>query len=178
MRNVVLGLLMSSLLLMAFGAAQAQGASDGSIRGTVYLDKNGDGKCVGTGEPVHVGTPIEFVSNDGKWTTYLQSGENGTYGLVAAGFGTWTVSARPNANDFVVTSKPSLSVFIGSEEPVAVGVDFCIQAIDGPRTAKTTHTTTTLPRSGAPAQDGGYWLTAVMGLLLLGAGAVLQKQRA
>ncbi|MCA9979933.1 MAG: hypothetical protein KDD89_03855, partial [Anaerolineales bacterium] len=93
------------LLLATTAVVSAQEKNIGSIRGTVYLDRNADGVCgADQGDPIQAGVPIEFVSNDGGFTTYLQSGDNGTYGLVAAGLGTWQVSARPNANDFIVTS--------------------------------------------------------------------------
>ncbi len=134
---LVLGLvlLLVGALVWTTAVVHAQESTEnniGSIRGTVYVDRNADGRC-GTefGDPIHVGVPIEFVSNDGKYTTYLQSGENGTYGLVAAGLGTWQVSARPNANDFVVTGTATRSVFIGAEEPLALGVDFCIVPLSG-----------------------------------------------
>lgn len=162
--------------LLGVGAALAQTAPNGSIRGTVYLDKNGDGKCVGTGDPIQAGVPIEFVSDDGKWSTYLQSGANGTYGLVAAAYGTWTVSARPNANDFVVISKPTLSVFIGSEQPLALNIDFCVQTKGGPVTGGST-TTTLLPTSGTAANNIGFLAAGLSGLLLVGLGAVVVRRR-
>jgi hypothetical protein len=155
--------------------AYAQTVYNGSIRGTVYLDANGDGKCVGTGEAIHPGVPIEFVSDDGKWSTYLQTGDDGTYGLVAAAYGTWTVSARPNPNDFVVTSKPTLSVFIGSEQPLALNVDFCIQTKGGP--IQNRPVGTLLPSSGAAAQNGGFVAAGLAGLLFMGAGAMVVLRR-
>ena len=68
--------------------------SSGSIRGTVYHDQNADGACVGTGEPGLAGVPLSFVSDDGG-TVSLLSGTDGSYGLVAVGFGRWRVSAMP-----------------------------------------------------------------------------------
>lgn len=181
MRKFIIALV-AGLLLATAGAslAMAQQVYNGSIRGTVYLDENGDGECVDTGEPTHPGVPIEFVSNDGEWSTFLATGDNGTYGLVAAAYGTWTVSARPNANDFVVTSETTQSVFIGEEEPVALNVDFCIQEIDGPiaesaEIATFTPTTTTfLPASGAAADNAPYYVALAAGLLLVLAGGALQ----
>lgn len=185
MRKFIVAL-MAGLVVAAAGVSLAMAQSyNGSIRGTVYLDANGDGLCVDTGEETHPGVPIEFVSNDGEWSTYLATGDDGTYGLVAAAYGTWTVSARPNANDFVVTSATTQSVFIGEEEPVALNIDFCIQEIDGPITAGTeiaTFTATTatfLPSSGAAADNAPYYVALAGGLLLVIAGGVLQvKQRA
>lgn len=158
--------------------------ANGSIRGTAYLDQNGDGRCVDTGEPIHPGVPIEFVSNDGQFTTFLATGDNGTYGLVAAAYGTWTVSARPNANDFVVTSATSQSVFISEEEPLALNIDFCIQEIDGPITVNTeiatfspTTTTIFLPASGAAANNRPYYVALAAGLLLIIAGVVIRLKK-
>lgn len=179
MKKIVIAIIASLILTLMVSAAVAQEEFNGSIRGTVYLDKNGDGQCVNTGEPTHPGVPIEFVSNDGKWSTYLATGDNGTYGLVAAAYGTWTVSARPNANDFVVTSKATRSVFIGSDEPVALNIDFCIQDIDGPVTtsAGTNIATFTnvvyLPASGAEANNLPYYIAFVAGFLLMAGGAAL-----
>ena len=175
-KRLIVGLLMGVLAAVAaVGSVAAQVVYDGSIRGTVYLDANGDGQCVGTGEATHPGVPIEFVSDDGKWSTYLQTGDNGTYGLVAAAYGTWTVSARPNPNDFVVTSKPTLSVFIGSEQPLALNVNFCIQTKGGP--IQNQPTTTYLPTSGTAAQNGGLVVAGLLGLLLIGGGAAVAKRR-
>jgi hypothetical protein len=183
MKKLVIAIIASLILTLMVSAAFAQDEFNGSIRGTVYLDKNGDGKCVDTGEPTHPGVPIEFVSNDGKWSTYLATGDDGTYGLVAAAYGTWTVSARPNANDFVVTSQATKSVFIGSDEPLALNIDFCIQDIDGPVTtgAGTNIATFTnvvyLPASGAAAKNLPYYIAFATGFLLFAAGAIIYTKR-
>lgn len=97
--------------------------SRGSIRGTVYDDLNGDGQCAS--EPALAGVPIKFVSDRGNTTVFLQSGENGTYGLVAAGLGTWTVTAEPGAG-MVVTSKNPVQAFIAEDNNLVLGVNFCI----------------------------------------------------
>lgn len=152
--------------------ASQNSAPNGSIRGTAYLDQNGDGLCVDTGEPTHAGVPIEFVSDDGQFSTFLATGDNGTYGLVAAGYGTWTVSARPNANDFVVTSANSQSVFLSKEEPLALNINFCVQETNGPITS-----TTLLPASGAAANNFFYYVALAAGLLLVVAGGVVQLRK-
>lgn len=143
-------------------------AAAGSIRGTVYLDTNGNGICPDAGEKIHVGVPIEFVSDDGKWSTFLQTGDDGTYGLVAAGYGTWKVSARPNANDFVVTSKPTKDVFLSSEEPLALNVNFCIRATSGTTTAA--RGGTVLPAAGGEANNTPFTMAILSGLAFLGLG--------
>ncbi|MCI0396358.1 MAG: hypothetical protein L0332_12745 [Chloroflexi bacterium] len=146
-KRIWMSVLSVLLLILATGVAQAQeptprptptniptngsppaaqdGTVRGSIRGTIYDDQNGDGKCIGTGEPVLAGIPIQFVSNDGATTVYLQSGSNGTYGLVAAGLGRWTVKAEPPAG-MVVTSKSPLEALLTEEQRLVLGVDFCV----------------------------------------------------
>lgn len=148
----------------------AQGAQNGgSIRGTIYNDTNGDGKCSGTNEPVLTGVPIEFISNDGQTVLYLQSGSDGTYGLVAAGFGTWQVSAKPPAN-YAVTSAKTLSVFISEEQQLSLGNDFCLRQASG---STINPAPVVLPESGAPAAPV-LWLAAIVGLFLMGVGVLLQ----
>lgn len=175
---IVLGLV---LLLMAATTAvvSAQDNNVGSIRGTVYIDSNADGLCgPDYGDPVQAGVPIEFVSNDGGFTTYLQSGDNGTYGLVAAGLGTWQVSARPNANDFVVTSPATQNVFISNEERVALGVDFCVVAGSGTLPGGGSGLgvivpITQLPEAGAPDNLAWFNVALLVGILFVGAGGFL-----
>ena len=175
---LALGLLLS-LLLAAGVQAQTprptptnipletpeQGQDDvdrGSIRGTVYRDSNNDGNCGGTGEPALAGIPIRFQSGD--TVVYLQSGANGTYGLVAAGLGTWNVTAEPSASQGVVTSAKTVQAVLTEEQQLVLGVDFCIGTADaGPAV---------LPVSGAPARPG-LWLDALAGLAFVAAGAAL-----
>lgn len=140
-KRIVILIVIMLLLILTAGVVAAQDQK-GSIRGTVYQDLNGDGQCVGKGEPVLAGVPIKFVANDGKTTLHLQSGEDGTYGLVGAGFGTWTVTAEPN-NEWVVTSENPVEVFLGSEQLLVLGVDFCLAKVG------TVPPQTVLPESGA-----------------------------
>jgi hypothetical protein len=139
----------------------------GSIRGTVYEDRNGDGKCVNTGEPILAGIPINFVSNDGQWTTRLYSGENGTYGLVAAGLGTWNVTADPPA-PWVVTSRKTVQAFLGENQRLVLGVDFCL--------SKTGTRPPVLPAAGA-AVSPLFATAALVGLGLMGLGAGIEIRR-
>lgn len=169
-KRIILIVVVALILLLATGVVSAY-QSNGSIRGTVYQDLNADGRCVGTGEPVLVGTPIKFVSDDGKTTLYLQSGDNGTYGLVAAGYGTWTVSADPN-NEWVVTSQNPIKAFLGSEQLLVLGVDFCLAKVG------TVPPGTVLPESGAAIAPV---LLAVMsagaGLAVSGIGLEIRRRR-
>lgn len=169
-KKIVMLVIIALLLTLAVGAVSAQ-ASNGSIRGTVYQDLNGDGLCVDTGEPTLAGTPIKFVSNDGKTTLYLQSGENGTYGLVAAGYGTWTVAAEPN-NEWVVTSLNPIQVFLGSEQLLVLGVDFCLAKVG------TVPPQVVLPESGAAiAPVLLAAMTAGAGLAVTGIGLEIRRRR-
>lgn len=146
---------------------QQEGAT-GSIRGTVYRDSNNDGLCVGTGETGLAGVPIRF--SNGATQLYLQSGGDGTFGLVASGLGAWTVAAEPSADQGVVTSAQSRSVTLTEENATATGVDFCVG------TARSS--SVVLPQSGAPAMPG-LWIAAIAGVLFVGAGLVLAlRQRA
>lgn len=127
----------------------------GSIRGTVYNDENADGSC--SDDPVMAGVPIKFVNDRGDTSVYLQSGQNGTYGLVAAGLGQWTVTAEPGAG-LIVTSQNPVQVFIDVHNPLALNVNFCVSAnvpvpdIDpggGPSGPRPVKPTVILPTAGA-----------------------------
>jgi hypothetical protein len=143
-------------------STEQQEQASGSIRGTVYRDANNDGLCVGTGEAGLAGVPIRFSNGSGE--LYLQSGNDGTFGLVAAGLGSWTVAAEPSADQGVVTSAATRTVNLTAENPLATGVDFCVG------TARSS--SVVLPQSGAPARPG-LWIALVIGLLLAGAGAFM-----
>jgi hypothetical protein len=155
-------LVMLALALLLAGVVQAQDATSGSIRGTVYRDTNNDGLCVGTGEAGLAGIPVRFTS--GSTQLYLQSGADGTFGLVAAGLGAWTVAAEPSADQGVVTSAQSRSVTLTAENVTATGLDFCVG------TARSS--SVVLPQSGAPAMPG-LWIALIAGVLLVGAGLFL-----
>lgn len=149
----------------------------GSIRGTVFNDANADGTCAG--ETPLAGVPIKFVSNRGDTTVYLQSGDNGTYGLVAAGLGTWTVTAEPGAG-MIVTSQNPLQVFIGEENRLALGVDFCVAKGSGSGSSGSgsgsSPGTVILPTAGAEVAPA-LVLTGVSGASLILAGAALEWRK-
>jgi len=169
----------------------------GSIRGKVYADQNGDGVCSGTQDPAAVGIPVEFTSSDGQHTLYLQSGDDGTYGLVAAGLGTWTVTIRPPEN-YVATSRPAVQVTLTAEQRLVTGVDFCVRqrgipggpgfppgrpggpgyggGPGGPPGPY--HPPVLLPESGAAAQSTtspniGLWIAGLVGVMFVGLGLVV-----
>ncbi len=143
----------------------------GSIRGAIYQDANGDGQCVGTevdGEIALVDVPIEFVSQDGEVTLYLASGSDGTFGLVDAGLGTWTVSVRPSA-DWVVSSASTVDVYLSDDENLALNTDFCLRPASALQSS-------VLPDSGAPATGGLLFIVALLaGLGFVVAGVVQRR---
>ncbi len=138
MSNKVTLLLLAFLLFSLIPGVVLAQSTNGSIRGTIYEDQNADGKCSDTGEPGLPGVPIKFVS--GETTVFLESGLDGTYGLVAAGFSTWEVTAEPSS-DRVVSSLNPIFVTIDETAPSAEGADFCV--------AKTGAVPPVLPASGA-----------------------------
>jgi len=151
-QKLALLIALSLLLTLAVGLVQAQ--NNGSIRGTLYQDVNGDGRC-GPSDPVLAGIPIRFASEDGLTTVFLQSGDNGTYGLVAAGYSNWRVSAEPPA-PWVVTSARTVVASITAEQPLALNVNFCIAD------SSKTPIRRALPVSGAPIAP------SVLGVVLFG----------
>ena len=142
----------------------------GSIRGAVYEDRNADGVCVGTGEPALGGINVQFVSDDGSSTVHLQSGPDGTYGLVAVGLGTWTVTAVP-LTGFSVSSPNPLVVHLSAEQADATGADFCIIKGSG-----SVGGSVVLPESGASI-DPPILIAALTGISLVVAGAALEIRR-
>ena len=163
----ILALLGLALWLIA-PITSAQGVNK-SIRGSVREDKDGDGKC-SDGATI-TGVPIEFVSNDGQWSHVLYTGDDGSYGLVAVGDGTWTVTAKPAA-DWVVTSAKSLKPVISDEQPVVLNVSFCVRKTS----AVTGSGTTILPQSGS-ALPTGMVISVTTGILFLMTGLVMEGRR-
>lgn len=159
-----------TLLVTLFASVAYAQEKRGSIRGTVYQDSNGDGKCVNTKEPALAGIPLKFTSTDGKTVVYLESGDDGTYGLVAVGLGTWWVAAEPGTG-YQVTSKNPLEVFISFEKPLLLGVDFCV--------AKGGTLVSVLPESGFPIAPIFLGSLAVgASLILTGVGLEYRRRRA
>lgn len=175
------------LLALFAGAVSAQ--ENGSIRGAVYQDVNGDGKCVNTGVPGEgpvKDVNLEFVNTGGDWTVKLYSGENGTYGLVAAGFGYWRVTAQPNS-DWFVTSQNPVFVAIDEDKTVALDVNFCVSRglyypIAPIYPIYPVYPPAVLPESGAPANVSGGLGTAVfalagLGFIVVGVGLEWKRRR-
>jgi hypothetical protein len=178
-RTGLLFITIISMLFLAAGLAFAQTGDDdedqrGTVRGTVHKDVNGDGRCINTGvageDPV-AGIPIEFVSSDEETVVTLQTGDNGTYGLAAAGQSVWRVTAKPNAAEWVVTSENPLYAPVLPGQLVQTGIDFCV--------GNAANAVIILPESGAPASGPPIWVvvTAVLGFGLFVAGFGLEWRR-
>ena len=166
--KVRFGLLLALLLSIIAGTALAQD-SRGSIRGTVYHDLNADGSCVNTGEPGLPGVPIKFAI--GPTTVYLESGDDGTYGLVAAGLGVWTVTVEPPTGSYATSINP-LEVYLSVEEQLALGVDFCVIS------SGSVPPSTVLPESGATiAPMLLVALATGLGFVATGIGVEVRRRR-
>ncbi len=143
------------------------GQPRGSIRGAVYEDVNGDGKCVNTGvageQPV-AGVTVEFVSSDQKTIINLTSGPDGGFGLFEAGYSYWAVTAKP-APEWVVTSAKTLYAPVYENSLSVTGVNFCVQKASTARVL--------LPASGAPFPYTWLSLVGMFGVLLILAGLAL-----
>ncbi|MBK8988128.1 MAG: hypothetical protein IPM39_19010 [Chloroflexi bacterium] len=207
--SLILGLALLLLASMTFPVAQAQEqptptntprptptnippavntnpAFHGSIRGFVYTDMNGDGKCVGTGvagETAVANITIQFVNSDEKVVLTQTTADNGAYELAGAGESYWRVTAQPPAG-WVVTSQNPLYAPIYANTPLAADVNFCLQkgtavAVPLPLILPSTAATTLLPDSGAAGNMASFWLAALgLGLILLGLAIHWRQHRA
>ena len=115
--------------------AMQPGPERGTIRGAVYLDVNGDGRCVNSnvaGEVPVPGIDLTFVTLSGYQNAALYSGSNGTYGLPSAGQGIWTVTAVPQPSLWTVTSANPIRVQLDTTTGLEqLNVNFCVAAAQG-----------------------------------------------
>ena len=172
-------LLLSTTLLLLVGAVQAQESDTGYITGAVYLDVNGDGKCIDTGVEGEVpveGVTIEFVSSDEATVVTLTTANDGTYGLADAGESYWRVTAKPDAAKYIVTSENPLYAPVYPDTGlVQTDNNFCVS--DGTTFG---NAVIILPESGAAAANNSamvVWITAVIGLALIAVGITLEVKR-
>lgn len=185
----VIASLFTGLLLLALaGLVQAQDQERGSIRGSVYRDVNGDGFCVNTGvqgeDPV-ANVPIEFVSSDEATVVTLKTGEDGTYGLVAAGQSIWRVTAKPAATDGIVSSEnPRFAPVLPDSGLIQTGVNFCIAGgtVAGGGVGNAVIVLPVLPESGAAHVEGIPSIVTLFGalgatFLLLGTALEWRRRR-
>ncbi|MCA9970887.1 MAG: hypothetical protein KC425_11765 [Anaerolineales bacterium] len=172
MKKVIwITLALALVLLPLAGTLQAQEKTTGAIMGVVYQDVNGDGKCVDTGvagEGPVGSVNVEFVSSDEKTILTMYSSPDGAFGLFAAGFSYWKLTARPSA-DWVVTSANPIYAPIDADSPAVSGLIFCVQKASTVRVV--------LPQSGALGGAGLLAATAVLGTTTLATGLFLQLRR-
>ncbi len=135
-----------------------QAMGQGAIRGTVFADENGDGDCSAADTPVMADVPIEFSSDGVQDSIMLSSGEDGTFGLAAAGLGRWTVTAKAPAG-YVVTSEDTVSLNLSDVEPMALNVNFCV--------SKASAVKILLPESGAANSGSTLFILFLAGALLV-----------
>jgi hypothetical protein len=202
-RKIVISLMLVCLMSLMVSAAYAQdgprptptdigptqpevtpesgGDKHGTVRGHVYLDVNGDGRCVNTGvageEPV-MGISIEFVSSDEKHVINHTSGENGSYELAGAGLSNWRVTAQPDA-EWVVTSENPQYALVAEDNLAASDVNICVAKAGtavyptAPLTFIPADGDYVMPEAGAPASTATTTLLPiVLGLGLVAIGLV------
>jgi uncharacterized protein YkwD len=128
--SFVLLLFIGSFLVTGNLLAMQSGPERGTIRGSVYLDVNRDGRCVNTNVPGEVPVPnidLTFATIIGDQKATLYSGSNGTYGLPSVGQGTWIVTAVPNPAQWTVTSANPIQVKLSeSNGLIQLNVNFCV----------------------------------------------------
>ena len=174
------------------GGTSSDSEARGSIQGHVYKDVNGDGVCVNSGVEGEVpvaGVAVQFTSSDEATIVNVTSGEDGGFGLFAAGQSYWRVAVRPESG-WGATSENPLYVPVYPETLGHTGVDFCIAegagvgngviVLDGRQIAAGS---VLLPEAGGAASevsatitDGLFILiTALLGLLLFVSGLALHR---
>lgn len=117
------------LLTVVSGSRTTYASQSGTIRGTVFLDQNGDGTC--SSRPVY-GINVRFELED--YREILFSGADGTFGMPAATQGKWRITAIPDQSKWRVTSANPRAVTVSfANGLVQTGVDFCVEWIgNGP----------------------------------------------
>ncbi len=141
----ILGFGLASLLLFLLaGVALARplpGEERGTIRGGLYEDLDGDGRCLNTTIEDKIPVPgVDIHFNLNATSISLYSGSDGTYGLIPAGQGAWQVQAVPDPDRWIVTSPNPLAALVTKENGlVQTNLNFCLLRIGGP------------PNNGQPA---------------------------
>ena len=180
--SVIYTLLSLIIFLFAAGLATAQ-EERGEIHGAIYIDVDGDGVCVNTGiegeDPV-VGVPIEFVSSDEAVVINLETGDDGTYGLVAAGQSIWRVTAMPDSTEWTVTSEnPLYPPVLPETGLIQTDVNFCVS--NGTVSNSGGDAVIVLPESGGASSANGMKalipVLSLIGVLFIGLGIGLEVRR-
>jgi uncharacterized protein YkwD len=135
-RITVMFLTVSSLFVLT-AVASANFSLDepvGTIRGGVYQDINGDGRCENDEVERRLAVPgikLHFSASDSRFTLY--SGADGTYGLIPVTPNSWQVEVKPNPIEWLATSPNPLQVQVTpGQGAVQTAVNFCLLRISGP----------------------------------------------
>ncbi len=188
--NKILRITLLITLLLSISATLVYAQTNdprGSVRGVVYEDVNGDGVCVNTGvngeDPV-ANIDLEFVSSDEATVVSLHTGDDGSYGLVAAGLSIWRVTVNPDPNEWTVTSENPLYATVAEDTGlIQTDINFCIHkggtgnaVIILPEDA-----IVVLPESGGTSTNQmPVWLISIVtvgaGLVMVGLGLEARKR--
>ena len=176
------------------GGGTSDADARGTIQGHVYKDVNGDGVCVNSGVEGEVpvaGVSVQFTSSDEATIINVTSGEDGGFGLFAAGQSNWRVTVRPESG-WGATSENPLYVPVYPESLGHTGVDFCIAEGAGVgngvivlNDGQIADGTILLPEAGADTSEVAItniyvltvWISALLGLLLFVAGIALHRHQ-
>jgi len=101
-------------------------SSRGSIRGTVYEDWDGDGKCAGTGDPGLPGITLDLSSGGNSISVIF--GDDGTYAPVSMGQGVWTVTVKP-PDGWRAAPVNARTALLDNNQLLVLGVDFCLAEV-------------------------------------------------
>lgn len=179
-------LLITLLLSISVTLVYAQTSDPrGEIHGVVYEDVNGDGVCVNTGvngeDPV-TNIDLEFVSSDEATVLSLYTGDDGSYGLVAAGLSVWRVTVKPDPNEWTVTTEnPRYATVAEDTGLVQTDINFCIQRGGNAVIVLPENAIIVLPESGGTTTNQmPVWLISIAavgaGLIMVGLGLEARKR--
>ena len=179
-------LLITLLLSISVTLVYAQTSEPrGEVHGVVYEDVNGDGVCVNTGvngeDPV-ANIDLEFVSSDEATVVPLYTGDDGSYGLVAAGLSVWRVTVKPDPSIWTVTSENPLYATVAEDTGlVQTDINFCIQKGGNAVIILPEDAIIVLPESGGTLTNQmPVWLMSIIavgaGLIMVGLGIEARKR--
>lgn len=172
------------------GGGTEESEQRGSISGFIYLDVNRDGQCFNTGVEGEVPVPgvdVQFVSSDRETIITQFSGENGDFGLYAAGQSYWEVTVMPEEG-WVATTESTVFVPVYPETLNHENVNFCLTEGGGVNAIINlpgANSAVILPESGASAvqieaQNNLNLIVAIsvgIGLALILSGYILERRR-
>jgi hypothetical protein len=183
MRLIII--ILVALLLGGTAVATAQSEERGNIQGMVYEDIDGDGLCIDTGvegEDPLGGIDVEFTSSDEETVITLYSGNEGIFGLFAAGQSYWKVEAKPPEGYVVTSENPLYAPVFPADGLSQTGYNFCVSTNENAAKADAANQAViVLPQSGAPATAAAntwVWGILAAGLLFVfvGLGITLQQR--